>query len=117
MAVGHRLEVGMRCGGRSMSFPRAHQVVAVQIKKHLSGAHRPDNVRIDICHCIAGDLERERPAARMSIFLAELVKVISYLTVSVGQTHVCSYTLAAASSSATAVSRIAARCTVVSFRT
>jgi hypothetical protein len=73
-----------------MRFPRGHQVFAVEIEKHLTGAYRSHNVRIDICHGIAGDLERERPAVWMPVFLAKFLKVIGYLAVNIGQTHICS---------------------------
>jgi len=73
-----------------MGFPRTHQVFAVELKNHLSGTHRPDDIFVDIGHRIAGDLERERPAPWMSIILAEFLEVIGYLTVNVGQTHLCS---------------------------
>jgi hypothetical protein len=38
----------------------------------------------NICHSIAGDFEREQPAVRMSIILAELLKVVGDAAVSVG---------------------------------
>ena len=53
----------------------------------------------------------------MSIILAEPLKGIGYLAVSVGQTHLCSYTLAATTPYAADLSRTAARRTVVFFGT
>jgi hypothetical protein len=84
-----------------MGLARAHQVFVVEFKDHLSGAHSPNDIRVHVCHCFAGDFERERPTVWMPIILAELLKVIVYLTINVGKVHLCSY---AASSSAAAVS-------------
>jgi hypothetical protein len=73
-----------------MSLPRAHESFAAEFEDHLSGADGANDVCIDICNCITGDFERERPALWMSIILAKLLKIIVYLTINVGQMHLCS---------------------------
>jgi hypothetical protein len=70
-----------------MSLSRAHQVFTVELEDHLSTTHGPDNIRVHIGYCFAGDFKRKRPALRVSVILAELFKVIGYLTVNVRQTH------------------------------
>jgi len=70
-----------------MSLSRAHEVFTAELENHLSGVHDADDVCVHICDCIAGDFKRERPTLRVPIILAEFLKVIGYLTVNVGQTH------------------------------
>jgi hypothetical protein len=73
-----------------MSLTRADQVFTVKFEDHLAGAHGADDVCVDIGNCIASDFKRERPAMRVPIVIAEFLKVIGYLTVNIGQTHLAS---------------------------
>jgi len=88
MAVRNVLEIRMWSAERSMCLPCAHYVFPAELKDYFSGANGADDVCIDIRNRIAGDFERERPSPRVSIILAEFLKVIGYLTINVGQTHI-----------------------------
>jgi len=59
-----------------MGLPRAHQVFATEIKDYLSVAYGPDNVCIDICDSIKGDLESEGPSPRVAKVLTKFLKFI-----------------------------------------
>jgi hypothetical protein len=83
-----------------MGLPRGYQVFTAKLENHLSGTHGTDDIFVHVCNGIAGDLERVRSALRTPIILAEFLKVIGYLTVHVGQTHLRSYQLVADSASA-----------------
>jgi hypothetical protein len=96
-----------------MSLSRAHQVFAAELKNYFPRAHGPHDTCVYICNCVAGDFEREQLVLRVTIVLAEFLKIIGYLTINIGQTHLRSYTLLAAS--AAAVTNMAGRCTVASF--
>jgi hypothetical protein len=73
-----------------MSLTRADQVFTVEFENHLAGAHGSDDVCVDVCNCIASDFKREAPAMRVSIVITEFLKVVGYLTVNIGQTHLAS---------------------------
>ncbi|HET7880341.1 MAG TPA: hypothetical protein VFL55_05605, partial [Acetobacteraceae bacterium] len=85
MAVHHGCKSGCGLGDGSMGFTRANHVFAVELEDHFPGMHYTDDIRIHVGNRVAGDLERERPAARMSVLLAEVFEVVGYLTVDVGQ--------------------------------
>jgi hypothetical protein len=93
-----------------MSLSRAHQVVAAELKNYFPRAHSPHDTCVYTCNCVAGDFEREQLVLRVTVVLAEFLKIIGYLTINVGQTHLRSYTLLAAWAAAVAI--IAARRTV-----
>jgi hypothetical protein len=68
-----------------MGLTRAHQIVTAELENHLPAQHGPDDIGIDICHGVAGHFQRKQLTSRVSVILAELVKVIGYLAITIGQ--------------------------------
>jgi hypothetical protein len=65
----------------SMSLPRAHQVIAIEVEDNLACTDYTDNIGIYIGHRVAGDLEGEQLPGWMSVVLAEFLEIVSYLAV------------------------------------
>lgn len=67
--------------GLSVSLPRAHQVIAVEVEDDLAGTDNADDVGIHIRHRVAGYLEGEQLPGWMSVIAAELLEIVRNLAV------------------------------------
>jgi hypothetical protein len=70
-----------------MSLSRAYQVFTAE--NDLSGANGTDAIRVHVCNRIPAHFEREQVARGMSIILSEIAQIVGYLTIRVGQAHLC----------------------------